>query len=910
MQGKLAGVQVSTSTGQPGGGVSVRIRGMGGLGEGDPLYVIDGVIINNSSEDSRIDYGTPTTNALASINPSDIESINVLKDASATAIYGSRGANGVVLITTKRGEKGEPKLNYNAYYGTQKVTKYIDLMDAQQFIEFSNEARNEAGLAPFLFWDKADTLGVGTDWQKELFRRAPMHNQQLSISGGGKKNNYYISFGYTNQDGIVLNSGFKRYSVRVNTDNQLRDWLKIGNSLTLTHSKTKSIASGDAHGIIASALKKSPTIPVYTNGPEGSQEYAGPFEYEAFYTGRMGNPVRAAKEPTKESSRNKILGSVYGEIDFFKGLKYKMNLGFDYNFTNNNSFNPTYVEYPVYPNQQVLLRNTTPSAAYSVNNRSNLSMDNILTYSNTFFDSHHLTLMAGYSAQKYDRINSYAESKSHRNNELNTVAAGRDHIGSQSSYGRSYVSILSRLTYNYKRKYYLSANFRRDGASMFGENNKYGNFPSLSAAWRVSGEKFMETFNWLSDMKVRYSWGRVGDDQLFTTGIPPQYAIMSDIFYVVFDDELVNGYAPASVPNKNLKWETAEQSSFGIDLSLFKNKLNLVVDYFIKNRYDIITEKRTPRYMGVVTHYYPPIPMSQMVNFAETIDKGYELQLGYKNYEGDIKWDISANFSALKNEVTKLDQDLSGGQTYIGDVTLTREGHSLNEFYGYVMDGIFTSQQQVDEHAEQVPGSNSAKATAPGDIRFKDINGKDEQGNIIPGPDGIIDEADRKFIGSPIPDFIYGLSGNFSYQGFDLNYQFQGVHGNEIFNVNFLPLLSSRDAKNKHIDMVNRWHPDNNPDGNQPRANANDPNDNARISDRYIEDGSYLKLKNLELGYSLPIILIKKVGLTKLRFYISAQNLLTFTNYRGYDPDVPASGIDNGIYPQARIFMMGINVGL
>ena len=908
LQGKLAGVNVTSSTGQPGGGVKVKIRGLGGLGSGDPLYVIDGVIINGSTDDGRVDYTTPTANPLSSINPSDIESINVLKDASATAIYGSRGANGVVLISTKRGQSGETRVQYDGYYGIQQVTRQIDVMNAQEFVAFSNEARSEAGMAPFIYWDQADTLGKGTNWQDELFRSAPTQNHQLSISGGNKHSKYYTSFGYMDQDGIVLNSGFQRYSLRVNTDHSIKDWLKVGNSLSLSKSISRSIASGTIQGVIGSALRKAPTLPVYTEGPDGLQQYAGHFEYESFFTGRIGNPVRMAKDPLKEKDRNQVLGNIFVEAELLKGLKFKSNVGFDYHFTNNKGFNPTYVEYPIYPNQQPLMRNTNANASFSSYTNSNLLLENTLTYTNTFFEKHNLSLMVGYTGQVFKSEFSETSSRGHRNNDLTTVNAGRDNIGGASASERTYVSMLGRFSYNYDNKYYLTANFRRDGASMFGENNKYANFPSFSSAWRVTGEEFAKDMTWLNDLKLRFSWGRVGDDEYLADGIPPQYAIMSDIFYVVFDNELVNGYAPSSVPNKNLKWETAEQVNIGIDAGFFENKITLTADYFEKERYNIITEKRTPRYMGVVVHYYPSLPMTQQINFAETIDKGFELSLGHQNYDGKFRYDIYANFSSIKNKVTRLDQDLSGGQTIIGDVTLTREGQPLNQFYGYVTDGIFQSQEEIDNHAVQVPGQNPSNSTAPGDIRYKDINGRDSEGNIIPGPDGVVDEADRTFIGNPLPDYIFGLFGNMSYKGFDLSYQLQGVYGNSIFNANFIPLLDSRDGKNKHADMVDRWHPENNPDGSQPRANTNDPNDNARVSDRYIEDGSYLKLSNVELGYSLPDNIVNRININRLRCYFSLQNAFTLTKYRGYDPDV--SAIDSGIYPQARVWLFGVNFGL
>lgn len=895
LQGKAAGVMVATSSGQPGGETNVRIRGYGSLNNSEPLYVVDGVILNSANRDNRVDYSTPKLNILSTVNVNDIESINILKDASATAIYGSRAGNGVVLITTKSGKSGQAKVNYDAYYGMQEPVGKVDVMNAAQMTQFSNEARINGGLVPFNHWSDPEALGEGTDWQSEIFRKAPVQNHQLSASGGTENNTYYISFGYMDQQGIIYNSDFSRYSLRINTNNKVTDRIRIGNNLTLSNSTSNSIENGNySGGVVGSALNMSPTIPVYIETPSG-REYAGPGSYEAIYTGRSSNPLRKSKLPLRESIRKRALGNLFVEYEFIKGLTYKANLGIDYTFSSNRSFNPRYGELSQYPGDQPINTDSIPDAEANKINDANLLMENTLTYVTQIAEKHSLTAMAGYTAQRFDQDRSDASSNNHMLNELTTVAAGSldGRSGSQTLSTKTYVSYIGRLMYNFDSRYYLTANFRRDGSSVFGSNEKYANFPSFSAAWRISSESFMSQFqNIISDLKIRGSWGQSGVDGSIPSGV--EYPIVGNKFTYIFNGQVYPGFAPGNLPNKSLRWETAEQWDIGFDLSMFSQKVQLYADYYRKRQFDIINLQPVPRLLGVVVWYYSPMEITQTVNGPEVINEGFELTGNYYGAIGKLNFDVGLNYTTYHNKIVKLTDDIVDNNYGNSYITMSREGHSLNEFYGFVTDGIITD--------ENDPALEAQTNSSLGDIRFKDVSGPEGI------PDGEFNDFDRTFIGSPVPDYTIGLNLNVDFNGFDFRTSVQGVQGMDVYNVNMIRLMTSIDQANKHIKMLDRWSPEN-PDGKYPRAVATDPNNNQRNSDRYIEDGSYLRVQKIELGYSLPVNLINKINMSQLRFYASVENAFLFTNYSGYDPDVGIGAIDVSMYPRPRTFLLGINVG-
>jgi TonB-dependent starch-binding outer membrane protein SusC len=901
LQGRMSGVYVTSNSGEPGGGLSLRVRGMGGLGVSEPLYVIDGVIITYDAS-SSYGYRQSANNPLATLNMADIESISVLKDASASAIYGARGGNGVVIVTTKRGKAGIPKLALESYYGVQKVAKTLDLLNASEYAAYSNDARSAAGLDTHTKFANPAALGEGTDWQDAIFRTASIQNYQLSLSGGSENNQYYISAGYMKQDGIIIGSTFDRYSLRLNLDNKVTDWLKISNSLTLSRSYNQSLTNNNGDrfaGIVAQAYRRSPTLDIYTT--DGN--WAGPDASDLPFVGQINNPVMLATLNNEPNERLRVLENFNAEIKLHKNLSFRTNLGVDYVLTNYDRFRPTY--------EEGALSNNKPDATSTKITLSNLLAENTLTYSNIFNAKHKLEVLAGYTAQLSSSDVVSASSFFHITNELTTVDAGQPDPQRQASGSKSetsYVSYLGRLNYSFEDKYLFTASVRRDGSSVFTSGNKYGVFPSFSAGWRISEENFMKAFGFIDELKLRGSWGQVGIDG--SLGIGTEYATIGSGYKYNFSRTVVNGMMANRVPNSKLKWETVTQTDVGIDIGLIDNRLSLTADYFIKRYEDMITGKAIPVYAGMVSDAYYESEIKQPVNSATVENKGFEFAINYQNQSlSGLSYSIGANLTTFRNKVISLDEAITAGYTGNSDpgyVTRTTEGRSIGEFYGYVTDGIFRSQAEVDEANANAPnGTYQFAGTAPGDIRFKDLDGNN-----------VITDKDRTYLGSPIPDFSYGFNGNVAYKGFSLDILFQGVQGNKIMNVNRYTLEGSTDAENKSIGMVNRWT-EANPDSNFPRAISTDPNDNDRASDRYLENGAYLRLKNIQLGYTLPTSLTQRLRLSNIKVYISAQNLWTITNYQGYNPDIGAPtqnntsyGIDNTIYPNSVTFLGGINIGL
>jgi TonB-linked SusC/RagA family outer membrane protein len=914
LQGKMAGVHVTTNSGQPGGMTSVNIRGVGGLGPNEPLYVVDGVILydyQNNIHEGRLDYGTNVTNVLSSINPADIESIDVLKDASATALYGSRGGNGVVIITTKRGKEGMARISFNTKYGVQTLANKLDLLNAAEYAQFSNDARMASEMLPYPNWPEDPAiLGEGTDYQDKIFSPAPYQDYSLSVSGGNNGSNYYISGSYTSQEGIIRNTGFDRISLKVNNDNQLNKWFKLGTSILASQTDNQLVPGN----IVNRAITRSPTLPVYT---ADGLNYAGPGVFESSYTGRIDNPVLMSELYQRQTVNRNILGNLYAEISFLKGFTLKTSVGTDYLIAQNSLFNATYVEVPSDTAQQPANLNTVANAEVSNVSKLNLLVENTLSYVKTF-GKHSINSVVGYTAQKFETDILEGESFNHPSNFLTTIDAGSstDRYAGGRKTVKTYTSVLGAVRYNYNRKYYFTANIRRDGSSVFPTNHKFGIFPSFSLAWRLTGEKFMEPLEAVvSDLKIRGSWGQTGIDGNLQQN--PEYALLGMRYNAVFNNTVHQGIAPASVINPDLHWETATQTDVGIDLGLFGNKFTLVADYFYKLQEDIITNTIVPRLSGITNGYYTN-PVSQAVNSAEAVNKGYELAVSYKEYRTRLKYSFGVNFSRYQNKITKLDEPIFMLSYNGGHLVRIEEGHPISQFYGYLTDGLFTSQEELDAlNASSSRGYYQNVDTRLGDVKFKDIGSNDTTGVRLSEPDGYIDESDRSYIGSPIPDFVFGFNFSLEYESFDLSAAFSGVYGNELYNANRVYLEASSDQRNKMATMLDRWSVDN-PDGALPRAVTSDLNLNSRNSDRFIEDGSYLKLKSIELGYSLPRDLIDRIGISELRVFLSATNVFTLTNYSGYDPDVGKyllnddsgliSGFDNSFYPQARTFMAGLNL--
>jgi TonB-linked SusC/RagA family outer membrane protein len=887
---------------------------MGGLGHSEPLYVVDGVILydyQNNIHEGRLDYGSNVTNVLSNINPADIESIDVLKDASAGAIYGSRGGNGVVIITTKKGKEGTPQISLNMKYGMQTLARKLDLLNAEEFIAFSNDARNAAGLLPYPKWPaNPDGYGAGTDYQDEVFDTAPYQDYNLSVTGGKDGSTYYISGSFTSQDGIIKNSGFQRINLKVNNDNRLTPWLTVGTRVLLSQADNAIVPSN----VVQQALTRSPTLPVYT---DDGLNYAGPGMLESSYTGRTTNPVLTSELLERNTLNRNALGNMFIELSFLKHFRFKTSLGTDYLIAKNTLFDPTYTEFPTDTTQQAVNQNTTANAQVSDVSKLNTLIENTLMYDNSI-GNHNISAVAGYTAQKFETDILAGESFNHSSNALSTIDAGSstDRYAQGSKRIKTYSSFLGAVRYNYNSKYYATANIRRDGSSVFPSGNKYGIFPSFSLAWRVTGEKFMQPLiKTVTDMKIRGSWGQTGIDGNLQEN--PEYALLGMQYNAVFDNEVHTGVAPAAVINPTLRWETANQTDVGVDIGFFNNKLYLVADYFHKIQKDIITHALVPRLAGMTRAAYTD-EVEQAVNSAEAINRGFEVALSYKEMKSMFKYNISANVSAYKNEISKLNDPIFL-LTYNGSHLIRiEEGMPVSQFYGYVSDGIFRVQEELDALNENSPtGYYQNNDTQLGDVKFKDFASRDEEGRIVPTPDGRVDDADRTYIGNPLPELTFGLNVSLNYKAFDMTMSWSGVYGNELYNANRVHLESSMDQRNKLATMLNRYSEEN-PAGTMPRAISADPNLNSRNSDRFIEDGSYAKLRNIELGYTIPSIISKKANISSARIFISAQNLITITNYSGYDPDVgkyllsDASGLmmgfDNSFYPQARTLMAGVNL--
>jgi TonB-linked SusC/RagA family outer membrane protein len=891
LQGKLAGVFVTTNSGEPGGGVSIRVRGMGGFGASEPLYVIDGVIITYNDSNSSF-------NPLSTLNMADIESINVLKDASASAIYGARAGNGVVIITTKRGKEGKSKLSFDTYVGFQQVARKLDMMNASEYASFSNDAYSAAGQPPFSRFANPESLGEGTNWQNSIFRTSPIQNYQFTLSGGNDKNQYLVSTGYLKQDGTIIGSVFDRYSLRLNLDNQITSRLKFGNSLNISRTYNLALPNNDKFGgIVAQAIRRSPTLPIY----DANGGWGGPDAQELPYLGQTANPVRMALLNNNKTERIRALGNMYLELEVIRDLYLRTSLGIDYLLTNTDSFSPTWTE--------GVLASTIASESAAKSTLANIMSENTITYKKTFQANHHLEVLAGYTAQLSTFEVLAAGSKNQLTNTVTTIDAGdpnpnRQAFGSKSQ--SSYLSVLGRINYAFQDKYLFTANIRRDGSSVFSSLHKYAVFPSFSAGWRVSQERFMAGIPLISDLKIRGSWGQVGIDGNLGNGT--EYATIASGYLYNFGHTVYPGMAANRVPNSSLKWETVTQSDVGIDLGLFDNRISLTADYFLKRYTNMITQRLIPVYAGIVNDGYYENTVSQPINSATVLNKGFEFALNYRKSQGTFTYTLGANFTTFTNKVIKLDNEIVGGNTGNtpqGNLTRTVQGGSVGQFYGWLTDGIFQNQNEVNQANAlgdpNVPFQNGS--TSPGDFRFRDLNG-----------DGVINDKDRTYIGSPIPNFTYGFQANLGYKQFDLSLFFQGVQGSKIANVNRFITESSGGFENKSKDMLQRWT-DTNPTNAYPRAIATDPNFNDRFSNRFVEDGSYLRLRNIQLGYKLPTPLLQKLSIHSLRVYVSAQNLITLTRYKGFNPDIGAQqqsnlnyGVDNSVYPQSITFLGGVNL--
>jgi len=866
LQGKAAGVQV-ISSGVPGNDVVFRIRGIGTINDNNPLLVIDDV---------------PTSSGLNQLNMNDIESVQILKDASATAIYGSRGANGVIIITTKKGRLGKSSIDINYNYGIQEATKMVNVLNASQFASLHNEMMENAGLAKNPANASPESLGKGTDWLDKLFSPESMHNLSLSFSGGNDKTKYYVSGSILDQKGIVAETGFKRYTVKFNLESKVLKNIRIGNNITLNHDKKYN---GDYS--VKNTMLALPTQAIFNE--DGT--YAGPKERPS-WDGDITNPIGKAKLVETTTKGYNLLGSVFAEVDIIKGLKFKTNLGLQANFWDDRTWSPQYNWLPSPQEQSYLFQQSNKSITWN--------WDNTLTYNKIINGNHRITLMAGTSAQenRFDFHNGSIQNfASDQTQQLANGISQPTVNGNASEW--SLMSYIGRFNYVYSDKYMLTATVRRDGSSRFGSDNKWGTFPSASVAWRLSEENFLKNVKLIDDLKLRAGYGITGNQSIGNYS----FASVFQTNKYNFNNNVVSAVVPDMMPNPNVQWESQKQTNIGLDATLFNQRVNLTIDGYIKNTEDMLVPMSVPISTGYSDINVP------YINAGKIQNKGIEINISTRNMKGEFAWNTDLNLSYNKNEVKNLNDTIpmvtGNGFDFNFAVSRIAHGHPVNAFYGFITDGIFQTQAEVDAHAQQVPGLDPYNRTSAGDIRFKDLNS-----------DGIIDDSDRTYMGNPTPELIFSMNNYFSYKGFDLNIFLQGVYGNEIFNANRIWNEGMAVAVNQSAETLNRWTGPNT-SNSMPRAVFNDPNKNTRASDRWIEDGSYLRIKNISLGYTLPKTLISQIGLESLRLYVSGTNLYTFTKYKGFDPEVSSGGnnavgsvqgIDHNIYPVTRTISMGVNV--
>lgn len=867
LQGQVAGVQITAETGSPGAKASVLIRGRGTVGDSSPLYVVDGLPVGD----------------IAFLNTKDIQSIEVLKDASATAIYGARGANGVILITTKQGESGEMQVSYDGYYGIQTVWNEPDLLNSKQWLEVQNKARENAGEAALVLKDGADDASHTTDWFKEISRDAIVQDHNLRISGGGENLKATLSGNVYQQEGLIKGTDFKRYSFRINSEAKLNEYVNVGENISISQSKKHSVLEGNYfNGIVNSALKLDPITPV--------RDAKGNFMSSPYTDVR--NPVAHIANTNDERKYQRLVGNIYADIKFLPNLILHSSYGMDINTVDFYDFEPTY-------NYSTDEKNEVSSVKRRNTKTTQWNWSNTLTY---LFDiqKHSFSVMLGTEAAENQRDWFSASKNNIPSNEeylryLSAAEGDENGMGEAAGYLDEWamLSYFGRVNYDYNHRYYVTANIRHDGSSKFGKNKRWGTFPSVALKWKLSNEKFAQPLlekGWLTNASLRAGWGQVGNDKIDLYQYTTLVSNNKQYGYVLGKTQkLVYGGTIEGLGNPDIHWETVESTNIGVDLGFFHNKMSLTFDWFVKDTKDMLLREPVPAYMG-----YRYAPYS---NIGDVENKGWELSLSYKDKVGDdFSYNLSLNLGRAKTKVINLGEIdfLSAGFVRLGNATRTQEGEEIGAFYGYVTDGIFQTQEEIDKHAKQ-PGAK------PGDIRFKDLNG-----------DKKINSEDKTFIGSPYPDFTYGFNFSASYKDFDFSMFWQGVYGNDIFNYMIFETMNPGKTTSKYTDILNSWNGEGS-SSSIPRLTTKDKNDNFRISDRYIEDGSYLRLRNIQLGYSFPMNFSEKLRVERVRLYVAAQNLFTFTNYSGLDPEIGkydslSTGIDRGTFPHARTWMIGANI--
>ena len=917
LKGLAAGVTVTSSSGQPGAAAQIRVRGIGTINNSDPLYIVDGMPIEGG-----LDY----------VNPSDIESIEVLKDAASGAIYGARAANGVVLVTTKTGKKGKVKVNYNFSYGRQSMWHKRDVLNATEYAVMMNEGYINAGMEPLYDdpYNLTDAMGnkitTGTDWQDELFNdNAPVVNHDITVSGASDKVNYYLSLGYYAQEGIIGGnfdrSNYQRLSLRSNTKYNVfdvskeRNWLnKLDITVNLSYArvKSKSIEVNSQFGSpLGSALALSPILtPTLTGDAAIAQDefyrqtqpdYPGPILSPNGdpYTiagiagttyNEIDNPLAALTLPGAHTWSHTFVTNFAAELQIWDGLKYRISYGTDMSFWGNEGHT---ILYYLTTNNKA----THTSASQESDRGTVWQIENVLTYDKTFGD-HTFNVVLGQSAMKNTgwTLGASRWNLIDLNKPYIDFSSGLAENGERDGWGgpanpHALSSMFARLSYNYAERYMFQATVRRDGSSRFGTNNKYATFPSFSLGWNITNEPFMKNApKWLSNLKLRASWGKNGNENIDDF----RYAVFTatgNNYILGRGEAVINGVKANGMPNPDLKWEESEQTDIGLDFGFMSNALTFSVDYYIKKTNGMLMTMAIPSYVGETK----PIG-----NVGSMKNSGVEFEIGYKFNVGDAQFNIRGNASYLKNELVELGND-TGWAAYdsfqsVGTITRAMNGEPFPYFYGLKTAGIFQTQEEIDSYVgpEGTPIQPNAK---PGYVKFVDLNN-----------DGVIDDNDRTKIGKGMPDWTFGLNFSAAWRGIDFSMMWQGTAGNDVFDATRRIDINSTNLPSW---MLGRWTGPGT-SNKYPIFIVGDASDNWKSSDLYVYDGSYLRLKNIELGYTLPANLTKKVFINRLRVYVSAENLLTFTKYHGFDPEISSGGtslgVDYGVYPQARVWRVGFNL--
>lgn len=902
MQGRLAGVTVTNNGGQPGGGVSVRVRGITSVNGNEPLYVIDGVPFQNPNTSLEMNFlgggsGQTSQSILATLNPADIESIDVLKDASAQAIYGSRAANGVVLITTKRGKAGEGKITYDGFYGVKRIPKKLPVMNLRQFARYQNETVAEINAVtggnqlPVPEFANPSLLGKGTDWQDAIYQTGVVSSHQLSFSGGQEKTNYYFSGGYYSEQGTLIETNFDRYSLRANINHEIKRWLNVGFSTNLTRSNQKIGLSDGFDAVTNTVLYNSPASPVkdvYGN-------YVGQTNVGTATFGNPNNPVALAHYRDVRSINSRAFGSLFAELEIIKGLTLRNEVNYDFNLASDKAFQPS-IENDSTDQLIVgpaMLREQRTNSLY-------WALKNYLNY-NVSFGKHNIFATLGHEAQssQYDYINANRNKLANNLPSLNAGESEGQGIGAGAGVW-SMESYFARVNYSFDERYAISASIRRDGSSAFGPNSRWGTFPGVSASWTVTKESFASDLPVLDYLKVRVGAGSVGNQEV---GRANSYTSNINLIAIA---PFGPGSMPDNVANPDLSWESVITYNGGIDATIFK-KIDLTVDIYKKVTTDMLLPTQLGTFSGLGTNFDDI--KTPIANDGQITNTGIDISItGAHSITSDLQWKSTLVFSHYKNNLDYLntkDAAIRGDFDEYGArvlVALSRQGYPVGAFYGYVTDGLFKSMEELNN------GTDWGLDVKPdgqwlGDVRYKDLN-----------KDGVIDEKDVKTIGNPNPKFTLGWTNNFSYKGFDLSVFLYASYGGDIFNYSRLQTEGMRSQYNNQLKTVEDRYTPENTNTNVPRYNQWHDN-NIRISDRFIEDGSYLRIQNVTVGYTLPSDLISKIKVSSFRVFVSAQNLKTFTKYSGYDPELGAinnratfMNIDNGRYPVPKTLTIGANI--